>query len=481
MEKNAVQNAVQSLTQDLITHGAAYDRPIAQLYSTTLGLIFLIHVIFLFQWTHGKTRRNVVVIYEQIVRRKQFHKLVMAILSHPAPDGSFDSITISGSSRSNRDRNSYSNFNANDNYSTAHGTRRSALEIDMGDVHGPERGHEYGVRVPLTQQWQGIGRRGITRANYYLLQPLMNGHLAGLPLLTYIAHILWQCRPLEELYDYTYDNDNANAIHHFNENFNVSTIIDRDTIIQNSFRQIPVQKHTNGRSGYNFEYYRVLIVLSLSAYLMDLLATYLSLRYLRQDRELLSPTLMSPPSPSTTSSSSSSSNALRNTLIATQTQRGICTLTPMCTALLVLYNTHFPHTPISVLPFINTSYIFGSSSKWAFIISFIILTFLSYRSYPFLGMFYGSISGMLWTLGLTKFLADKYWGGCLIFTLCMMCAISMKAELLEDDNERNNRSDMSTSRSTNTITITRSGIGRLRDWFPWLDYVPWDAHGNIIS
>ena len=415
-----IENAVHSLAQDLMTSGVTYDRPIPQLYLTTLGLIFLIHTVFIIQWTNKMTRGSLTVTYDQIIHRKQFHRLLIAMFSHPPPDRSFNSVLTTTS------------------------TTMSSFEIHMGDGYDSNAGN----RNNITSGNQfGILRLLAARVRKEIMHPLIHGHLAGLPLLTYISHILWQCRPLEEIYDYSYDSYDFPHQGQYS-NFNITSIIDRDTIVRNSLRRNSTSKaSTPWRIDYQYSYSRVLIVFILSSYMIDFFVTYMSLRYIRKQHQ-----------ERRQSTSTTSFTVLRG-FIESQVNRGICTLTPMCIATLILYTGHFPHTPISVLPFINTSYIFGSASEITFIVSFSILAILSKKSYPYLGMFYGSISGFLWTSGWTCFLADSYWGGCFIAMFLFACATSLKAKQMHYQ--------------WNRVSI------RPRDWFFFLDYVCWDANGRI--
>ena len=428
MDQN-VQNAAETLAKDLLTHGALYDKPNPKLYCTTLGLIILVHIIFLFQWKGSTPRRNVIATYEQIVWKKQFHKLLVAILSHPRC--THDNNGFLGNSRSttmsiHRDQGS---------------TQRSSLEVDVGggayQYENENESHQYSS---FHQRLQVLVFRTVKNQ---LIHPLFFGNLSGLPLLTYIAHILWQCRPLEEVYDYVLDS-NFPDIHH--GVFNVSAIIDRDMIIQNSIQHISAKKSSNGKLGYHLEYYRVLFALILCSYLMEIIGTYLCIQIMYLQRQ----------------SGSGPSSTIRN-LIESQAKRNLCTLTPMCTALLVIYTAHFPHTPISILPFVNITHVFGSSSEFTFIACFLILFILSYRSYPLTGVFYGSITGLLWTSGLIRFVADRYWGGWCIFTTLFTCILSLKVEIMHSER----------------ISPGISGTNKIKEFFVWLDYVCWDINGSI--
>jgi hypothetical protein len=137
----------------LFHHGRVQPDPNAT-YGTTIGLIVLLHVVFLFQWNKRKTRRNVLATYHQLVRRKQFHRSIVAVVSHPPADP----LTL---------------------------RERSTLAIDMGDSS------QYGGRP-------GRLRNGC-KSLVEFLQPVSFGHLSGLPLLTYNSHLLWSCRALEAL------------------------------------------------------------------------------------------------------------------------------------------------------------------------------------------------------------------------------------------------------------------------------------------
>ena len=123
-------------------------------YITTIGLIVLLHIVFLFQWNARKTRRDVLTTYHQLVQKKQFHRSIIAVISHPPADP----LTF---------------------------RERSTLAIDMGDSS------QYGGRP---------GRlRNCCKSFVEFLHPVSFGHLSGLPLLIYNSHLLWSCRALEAL------------------------------------------------------------------------------------------------------------------------------------------------------------------------------------------------------------------------------------------------------------------------------------------
>ncbi len=428
MTETIIQEAAASLAHDLVTDGASYNATIPQLYITSMTLIFIIHVIFFLQLKQKKTKRHVCVSYDQIVRRKQFHKLIFwAILSHPPPDD----ITPMATDPVSND-----------------GQGGSLLPmLAPGAVH-LRSWNNIRIRNEVQSFWRFVS----SKIQNCIIRPLIYGPLAGLPLLTYIAHIIWQCRALEELYDYSGNN--------IMNNFNVSAFIHRDLTVRDSiqktdfsasFESNDTHSKMDGKL-YGFEYYRVLVALTFLSYVTDFFITYLSLSFIKsqQQQQQEDQLLLQYPH------QQSNFTPTQNNVVEFLAHRGLCTLTPLCTALLVLYMHHFPSTPISVLPFIDTSYVFGLSSDLPFVVSITILTILSYRIYPLMSIFYGCTSGLLWNLGWTQFLADGYWGGCCIILLCFACAMSLKVELTSFD-ERNH---------STTGNICRGLL-------LWIDYVYW--------
>ncbi len=433
MEEN-VTDAVETLTQDLITFGTTYNKPSPFLYSTTIAIIILIHIIYIIQMK--RPRRNIVATYEQI-RKKKFHKLIVAMFSHPNLDESLELI-----------RRRRTLFGVGDTSS-----RMRRFEIDFGDNYNNDLPREmiwnYRLRIVGIIVWSFVRNQ--------IIHPLAFGQFAGLPLLCYVSHIIWQCRPLEEVYDYSFDSSFPSIQ---DAHFNVTTIIDRDTLIRNTLTKNMMKRQPtskSGKMGYNLDYYRVLFALLLCSYLMDVIITHLSLSYFKRlQRESTESESLS----STTTSSYYTRQS--NQFVESLRKRGICTLTPLATALLVIYSGFFPHTPISVLPFVGTSTIFGSSSQTTLIACYVILTTLSYRIYPLAGVFYGSITGLFWTSDVITFLADRYWGGWCIFVLILACATSLKIEMIHHDE----------------TTFDHRGVNwvyKFRDWLSWIDYISWSS------
>lgn len=127
-------------------------------YRTTIGFIILLHLVFLYQWNKRKSRRTVLTSYHELVQKKQIHRSIVALVSHPPADSSF--LSREG---------------------------LVSLAIEMGDSQNNS---------------SRFGRlRNKCKVFVEALHPLTYGHLSGLPLLAYNSHLLWSCRALEALCD----------------------------------------------------------------------------------------------------------------------------------------------------------------------------------------------------------------------------------------------------------------------------------------
>lgn len=151
-------------------------------YPITISLIALMHSLFLYQWQRRVPRKRVVATYNAIVARKRFHKMWVALLSHPpvsSQETSFNNNNVSGERDSpswERESRSFSpsvamgNFDS-DRSNPGHGLLQSRIVRDIA---------YWGKR-----QWRLFA----------------NGSLSGFPLLLYNSHILWSCRALEQIYN----------------------------------------------------------------------------------------------------------------------------------------------------------------------------------------------------------------------------------------------------------------------------------------
>lgn len=381
-----------ALLNSLTSKGKDYDAPLFKLYATTLSLLLIIHVVFIYQIIKKSTRDQVSASFRRIVIKKQFHRAVLALISHPP-------ISNARLVRSVPEDD------------------QSPADVEMGNASPGQR--------PI----ENLCRRFISGKLKAFVNPLIFGKFSGLPLMAYISHIIWQCRPLEEIYDYGYDR--LQGIHH--PTFNMTTIIEADTILQKSF-QTKTSHGNTSKEDISFLYYRVLLVLALTALCTHLLLTKLLVIMLRNR---------------------TSGHAFLDRLM----DRDYATLTSLATALVILYTAHFPYTSISVLPGMDTSTMWVSWSSVGFVLTYGILTLLSFRTCNITGVFHGSLSGLLWVNGFTTFLATRYWGNWLVVLGGILLALSIKAEY----------------QSMRQHGRYRTAI----DWLPCVDSVLWNENGVL--
>ena len=392
---DSVNSAVQSLSKSLNQEGKIHNELMLEMYTTSICLIICVHLVFAYQWKKRTTRKDVISSYRTILVKRQYHRALISVFSHPMSDRAASHEVIQAN-------------------------------IPMGnEMNEPVHSH--------TME----SSRSIAAKIKIMLRPFINGPLSGLPSLAYVSHIIWQCRALEELFDYSSDRHYA-SMHH--STFNTTAIIASDSILQKSFRSDSSRISAPAKYEESYQYHRVVVALMFTSLFLDLIATHIGVKYFQ--------------------------GLVRRTSAGQQmidriSDRGICSLAPLSTALLVIYSIYFPHTSISVLPLLNTTRIGLSSSGMGFALSYIILSLLSYRSYPLVGMLCGSMSGLLFTNGFTTFLAGSYSGNCLIVLLAFLVSIGYKAEYL--CNLRRRR--------------TLPGI----DWLPCIDSVLWDENGQINS
>lgn len=352
--------------------------------------------------------------------RKQFHKALIAILCHPASDK--NAITYENNEpSSNNSSRTLPMADGGEETLDTHARRPSTFSMEVANI---------------------LSRTTITEKMKAFLQVFTDGKLSGIPLLAYVSHIIWQCRPLEEYFDFAHDRKYP-SMHH--PTFNITTILAADSLIQQSFHTGSDHTSTSRDSEEIFRYHRVLFALISTSLCLDLLVTHLVVKYFRG---LYAANQTTP--------SSSVLQALDKAI-----DRGICSLTPLCSALLVIYTEYFPQTSISVLPFLNTTRFGIGSSVLGYILAYIILTLLSSRSYPLMGMLCGSMSGFLWINGLTTFLAGSYSGNCLILFVLLLSAISYKVQYF------------------NAVRTRRTRTLPIIDWLPCIESVLWDENGNF--
>jgi len=421
-------------------------------YGTTITLIAFLHILYFYQWNTRRSRSDVCTSYDQLVERKQFYKMVVAVASHPPVDGGERDVNnrggmmMEGGDGASGSVGSSSGDNGNGNGGSASRTNflgRFIINCNIFNRIPPL------ITTPLFERIHPI----YTRIQQRFLHPLLHGHLSGLPLLTYCTHILWQCRALEELYDeyngeliLGIDDDGVNvtqftgigtgAIQLHTDDAHNNHIMHDNHMIDKHMH--PDSEDEEEELGY--AYYRVLIALAFTSILLELTLLRSVLR--RLDGVVTFEGFGS--------SSSNTSVTSPRQLLST---RAVCSIASLCTALLGVYDSHFPYAPPPVLPFVRASFL--NSSGFSLIFSISILAVLSYRIHPVTSVMSGLLSGSLWSLGVTSFLGTEYWGNVMLFSLAFGMVLSLKAQPVYST--------------------------YLEMLLPCIDYVSWSSQGEICD
>lgn len=137
-------------------------------YSSTLVLLLVVHALYLRQILARKhSRRSLVVNYNRLIQRKQFHEAIWAILNH-APTKANTMPTPESSAEETPRSTAMQSGNVAEGM-PSHGTYQTCTPQSIGGL------------VIFGKDWIfGPGKK-----------------LSGLPLLFYCAHILWSIRSLE--------------------------------------------------------------------------------------------------------------------------------------------------------------------------------------------------------------------------------------------------------------------------------------------
>ena len=375
-------------------------------YGTTLTFIAFLHILYIYQWNARRSRQDVCTSYDQLVEKKQFYRGLVAIVSHPPADGG------------ERDSNSLHNGESLMNDGEGGPIQRTGFFGRIFSFMLLNRAIVQRIR-PIYQ-----------RIKQRILHPLMYGSLSGLPLLVFASHVLWQCRALEELYD---DQDGQLILGVVEKDVNatqftgIGTAATKLQTAEDAYR-VSNQLSMNDSGGYT--YFRVLVALAFTTILLELSLSRSILK--RMDRYV-------------------DFEGYRTTPRQLLSQRAMCSIASLTTALLGVYDTHFPYTPPPVLPFVRVSVL--SSSGFSMIFSIAILAVLAHRIHPVTSIISGLLSGSLWTLGLTSFLGTRYWGNAMLFSLGLAMLLSLKAQ----------------------PTYSKY----LEMLVPCIDYVAWDIEGDI--
>jgi len=306
-----------------ITAGENWYEP----YPTTLGLIVLLHVLFLYQWNRKLTKRTLMASYRILVQRKHYHMGVLAVLSHPP----------------------------------THDTNRQLPPTSVDIGHATDSQYHDVSYARLLQS---------SRFFQSITFPILQGHLSGLPLLCYNSHILWSCRSLE-----------VQSPHYFLE----------------------------------------LLGLAVVALLLELKLTHLILQITRNSEPI--------------------QNSRMRRLFS---NRSMGSLTGLSAAIMVRYRLLIPYVPLQVFPILSTSWMDATVS---YCFAFLLLTLLSWKTHPATSVWFGTVSGVLWTIGITSWLGEAYWGCLLIIWILVASLLSLH--------------------------------GSSHTWTPFVDYVAWDYRGRI--
>ena len=256
------------------------------------------------------------------------------------------------------------------------------------------------------------------------IKPLWQGHLSGLPLLLYNAHILWSCRALEP----SLENE------HFGT-FGSDSTADIDNNNNNDNNDMG-NSDTDGLPVY---YMYCLLSWAVLPILMEIRWSHNMLTVIRQHSQSLNVMSFQSIQPDFLDSSSQLPNTRRILL-----HRSMGSCTGLCATVLWVYHSQFAYTSMEPLPFVP--YLSTLLSPFlSYTLSVLVLTALSWRIHAVTPVLCGTLAGMLWSVGLTRFLATLYWGRLLLLWTMGFCLISM----------------------TYRCTI------------PCIDYVSWDARGRM--
>lgn len=401
-------------------------------YGTTLTIIILLHIIYFIQWNKHHTKKQVSTNYTQIINKKQYYKVVLALGSHPPVDGG--------------ERDTNNNSNSHHTMTNGGGGGGTSLDVPIERNNGLVRRTFCPNCTTIHNTFSSLRR--IVRPMLYnilyerLLYPIVYGSLSGLPLLTFASHVLWSCRALEELYDEHDGKLVLGIATDGNGNDGNSTVVNsllpQFTGIGTDQVQIPsgaatghyflddASSHNSmiSSSSTTTSYLRVLVALALTSLLIELILLRSILKRIEYDIP-------------------------RHDMLR---HRPICTITSLTIAILGVYDAHFPYVPPPILPFVRISIL--SSSGFSLIFSIMILTILSHRIHSLTSIVSGLLSGSLWSLGVTSFLATKYWGNIMLGGLVLCISLSLKAQSYY--------------------------YGRFMNMCcPCIDYVAWDDEGDI--
>lgn len=389
-------------TTQSISNFSLHSNPHTASYETTLTLIILLHIIYFLQWNKRKSRKDISTTYNELINKKQYYKGILAIVSHPPIDGGERDAAAAHQTSSLMMTNGSENGEYNNNTTSSDPIQRS-------------RGIFQRICFFFSLRSNGIYNNRLVKLIYQrILYPFIYGSLSGLPLLTYCSHILWSCRALEELYD-VHDGKLLLGVVISDNNVNqtdTSTPISQFSGIGTDTIQIQsdgnILNDNSNTQLHHFDssptsYRRVLVALALTTTLLELSLLKSILKRVGQSLTI---------------------NGRTTTEILSQ--YAMCSIAGLTTAILGVYDAHFPYTPPPILPFVHN--ISALSGGFSLILSIMILGMLTYRIHPITSIMSGLLSGSLWSLGVTSFLATRYWGNICILSLILAVLLSLKAQ-----------------------------------------------------
>ena len=354
---------------------------IYETYGTTLLLIVVLHIIYVYQWNKRYSKQDVCTNYEQLVEKKQYYRAVLAVMSHPP---------VEGGERGGRSNNNTTTvLGSNDSEAASTSTNNGSAATATTGIS------RFIPCLTFLHRFLHSARRIKQQYVDRFLQPLVSGSLSGLPLLAFCSHILWQCRALEELY-VEYGGTLVGRV------LDQAEGIDRigTVAIHMKTAESQLERHEHD----SYAYFRVLVTLALTALLLEL-------KYVRDIVRRLDRTL----------DYDNSRNSPQNLL----KQRSMVSLCGLCGALVTVYDAQFPFVQIPLLPFVRVSFLTNSVFNKTLLI--MMLFVLGHRVHPISSVISGVVSGALWSLHITSFLGTKYWGDMLLWSLAIAILLSIKA------------------------------------------------------
>ena len=382
----------------------AFSNPTA----TSAVLVILLHFIFIHQWNVRK--RHVLVSYRAIVQQRQYHKLWLAILSHPAGRGS-----QSPQSSESPTTTTAVALNSNVDQERRSDNQQQQQQQDIRTLMNNNVEQE--GRSDNQQQQQQDIRTLITSM-------AMSAYHSGAALMLYNSHIVWSSRALEVFYNFS---------EFYQQQDGDSATVESKVIC----------------SAHPLQYLRVLIALTTIALLIEFRFSYALLKI---SKKLMTTNM---------NGADEDHDGTNYTHIQRKIlKRPVGTLTSLSAALVVIFREQFEYVPLQVIPFVDNQWLLlGLFSIPASLTTILCLCILM-GLHPGTPVICGFVSGSLWSIGLTTFAKEAYWGNSFIAVFLVLSCISIRASTIHD----RQWTDW-TSSST---------------WIPCVDFVAWNYRGQSL-